>query len=59
MGYELKETESLLADEYKYAEKTMQMHCDHCKGDAFEVFLEGNVVYYMCKVCKQVIEVEL
>jgi hypothetical protein len=53
-GYELVETESYWTE--PYGDKTTQIYCNHCKSDAFQVFFEGDVVYFMCDNCCQLMD---
>jgi hypothetical protein len=58
-GYELEIIESYW--ETPYGEKTMQIHCKHCKSkhrksNAFQVFFEGSVIYFMCDNCCQLLD---
>jgi hypothetical protein len=63
MSYELVETESFWAE--PLGEKTHQMVCDYCnekdephwnKKNTFQVFFEGDWVYFVCSGCAQVID---
>ena len=54
MGYKLKEAESLWLE--PLGDKTMELHCDYCDGDAFQVYFEGGQIYYMCNKCRQIID---
>ena len=43
-SYKLKEAESLWLE--PLGDKTMELHCDYCDGDAFQVYFEGvNLLY--------------
>jgi uncharacterized Zn finger protein (UPF0148 family) len=54
MSYELKETESYWCD--PLGDKTLEVHCNNCKSDAFQIFFEGDVIYFICDNCCQIFE---
>ena len=52
--YNLVETDSHW--EHPHGKKTLQVYCDHCKSDAFQVYFENDVVYFMCDNCCQLFD---